>query len=173
MVDMINNLRFPALENAEYVPLRCDWYPSCPREIRPIDRDAVEWGPAVQRNETEEAIGQVWKSLFPEEELPETIASQCCAQFVVTKNAILSRTKEEYERMREWLIQTELINDVSGRVFEKLWAYIFTKDAIRCPPPQQCACDYFGQCELKAWPVPPVGLAKWPDEFDHYGLESK
>ncbi|KAF2183666.1 hypothetical protein K469DRAFT_689803 [Zopfia rhizophila CBS 207.26] len=167
MVDMINGLRFSALQKAGYVPLRCDWYPSCPREIRPVDHDAIVWGPGVHREDAEREIGNAWLEFFgPHVELPRTIASQCCAQFAVTRDAIRGRPKGEYERMRQWLVNTELINDISGRVLEKLWAYIFTKEAVRCPPPQQCACEYFGQCGPKEWPIPPEGLEKWPKEFD-------
>lgn len=171
MVDIINNFRLMALEKAGYAPLRCDWYPSCPREIRPIDHDVVVWGPGVHREDTEYEIGRVWSTLFGNETMPRTIASQCCAQFALTRKAILQRPKADYERMRQWLIDTELINDVSGRVLEKLWAYIFTKEGIRCPPPQQCACDFFGQCEPKAWTMPPEGIQKWPDSFDRYGTD--
>lgn len=169
MVAIINDFRLPALDKAGYAPLRCDWYPSCPREIRPVDHDAVVWGPGVHREDTEYEIGRVWSTLFGRDvELPRTIASQCCAQFAVTRKAIQQRPKAEYERMRRWLMDTDLISDVSGRVFEKLWAYIFTREAIRCPPPQQCACEYFGRCEPKGWSLPPPGIEKWPEEFDHY-----
>lgn len=164
MVAIINDLRLPALDDAGYAPLRCDWYPSCPREIRPIDHDAIVWGPGVHREDTEYEIGRVWTMLFGNDTaLPETIASQCCAQFAVTRKAIRQREKKEYDRMRDWLVETDLINDVSGRVFEKLWAYTFTKEAVRCPPPQQCACEFLGRCGDRKWAVPPEGLEKWPE----------
>jgi hypothetical protein len=131
-VTLLSDLRIDALENAGYIPLRCDWYPSCPREIRPLDHDTVVWGPGVHREETEIEIGKAWAHLFgPRVEIPHTIASQCCAQFAVTKGAIKRRTKGDYERMREWLLNTDLIDDVSGRVMEKLWAYIMTNEAVR------------------------------------------
>lgn len=168
MVNIINNFQLQALEDAGYAPLRCDWYPSCPREIRPIHHDVIVWGPGVHREDTEIEIGKAWAALFVNETLPHTIASQCCAQFAVTRKAIQKRSKAEFERMRQWIIDTRLSNDVSGRVFEKLWAYIFTKESIRCPPPQQCACMFFGQCAQKSWPAPPEGLQKWPPEFDNY-----
>jgi hypothetical protein len=166
MADMISNLRLHALEEEGYVSMRCDWYPSCPREIRPIDHDAVVWGPGVMRNETEDMISLVWPLFFPDEPLPSTIASQCCAQFAVTRAAIQNRSREDYERMRQWLIDTPLINDTSGRVFEKLWAYIFTEKAVNCPPPPVCACEYFGMCEQRQWFIPPPGLDKWDDAYD-------
>ncbi|OCK73991.1 hypothetical protein K432DRAFT_398445 [Lepidopterella palustris CBS 459.81] len=164
IVLLVRSLRLSALETAGYIPLRCDWYPSCPGEIRPVTHDAIQWGPGVHRADAENAISEAWDTLFPGVELPQTIASQCCAQFAVTRKAIQRRQKADYERMRDWILETPLIDDVSGRVLEKLWAYIMTDDAIHCPPPQQCACKYFGHCELRDWPVPPAGLAKWPPE---------
>jgi hypothetical protein len=179
MVHLISNLRLPTLSQVGYIPLRCDWYPSCPAEIRPYDHDAVVWGPGVHREDAEREIGKSWKRLFGAVQMPRTIASQCCAQFAVTRAAIQSRHQEDYLKMREWLLRTDVIDDISGRVFEKLWAYIMTgeatrqvpfstrdvndqrTDGVRCPPPQQCACQYFGQCAPKSWPIPPKGLAKW------------
>ncbi|TKA68116.1 hypothetical protein B0A55_08290 [Friedmanniomyces simplex] len=131
IVHLITGLKRPALARAGYVSLRCDWYPSCPAEIRPLDHDAVVWGPGVWRNEAELAIAGNWRLLFPGEELPQTIAAPCCAQFAVIRQAILRRPKSDYERMRQWLMDTLLVDDVSGRVFEKLWAYILTGEAVQ------------------------------------------
>ena len=74
---------------------------------------------------------EVWERFFPGVQLPETIAAQCCAQFAVRDEKIRKRGRETYERMREWILETELIDDVSGRVLEKLWAYIFTEEAVQ------------------------------------------
>lgn len=139
ITNLIRTLNRTALAQVGYIPLRCDWYPSCSKEIRPQHHDAVYWGPGVKRKETEFAIAGNWKQLFPGENLPETISSVCCAQFAVTRAAIRRRPKDDYIRMREWLINTLLEDEVSGRVLEKLWAYIFTGESIHCPPPQQCA----------------------------------
>ncbi|KAF2469903.1 uncharacterized protein BDR25DRAFT_227826, partial [Lindgomyces ingoldianus] len=51
--------------------------------------------------------------------LPRLIATQCCAQFAATRDVLRGRTTVGYERMRKWPLQTKLINDMSGRVFEK------------------------------------------------------
>lgn len=131
IVRLLNDLNRFALSRAGYISLRCDWYPSCPAEIRPIHHDVVVWGPAVFRKEVEDAIAGNWRQLFPGEPLPETIASQCCAQFAVTRQAILRRPKSHYKRIRQWLIDTLLEDDVSGRVLEKLWAYMFTGEAVQ------------------------------------------
>lgn len=128
---LLSNLNRTTLAEAGYVNLRCDWYPSCPAEIRPIEHDAIVWGPGVLRKESEAAIAGNWDQLFPGEKLPPTIASPCCAQFAVTQQTIRQWSLSDYKRMRDWLINTLLVDDVSGRVFEKLWAYIFTGYAVQ------------------------------------------
>ena len=131
LVPLIRNIRLPALSIAGYVPLRCDWYPSCPAEIKPIAHNATVWGPGVHRQDAEDAIVKVWPMFFPGVPLPDTIAGQCCAQFAVTAESIRKREKDTYVRMRQWLLKTGLIDDVSGRVLEKLWAYIFTEEPVQ------------------------------------------
>ena len=131
MVNIVGSLNHVALARAGYISLRCDWYPSCPAEMRPLKHDAVIWGPQFNTRGTEAAIAGNWKMLFPGEKLPETIASQCCAQFAVTRQAIMRRPKTDYERLREWLLSSLLEDDISGRVIEKLWAYIFLGEAVQ------------------------------------------
>ncbi len=131
LIPLVHNLRLNVLDQVGYVPLRCDWYPSCPAEIRPIAHDTVVWGPGVHRQDAEDGIVEVWDTFFPGVPLPETIAAPCCAQFAVTRARIRSRSKETYITMRDWILKTELIDDISGRVLEKLWAYIFTQEAVQ------------------------------------------
>ena len=119
-VSLIAQLNRVALARQGYISLRCDWYPSCPAEMRPVHHDAIIWGPGFQTKGTEAAISGNWRLLFPDEKLPETITSPCCAQFAVTRQAILRRPLADYERLREWLIGSLLEDELSGRVLEKL-----------------------------------------------------
>lgn len=128
--NLIRTLNRTELALAGYISLRCDWFPSCPSELRPFDHDGIIWGDEGLHDETEKAVAQSWKQLFPHEKLPETLSSQCCAQFAVTRQAVWRRPKEDYERMRQWLLGTLMVDEMSGRVFEKLWAYIFTGEAV-------------------------------------------
>jgi len=90
--------------------------------MRPLDRDAA----------VEIAWVDAWPKLFPGEvKVPEEIASACCAQFAVSRETILSRPLEEYQRYYEWLMDTELSDDISGRVMEYAWHMIFGKEAIQ------------------------------------------
>ena len=62
--------------------------------------------------------------------VPE-IRVACCAQFGLSRKAILGRPKDDYVRFRQWLLDTELPNSDSGCVFEYLWHIIFGQKAIQ------------------------------------------
>lgn len=127
---LIDTLDRKQLARYGYISLRCEWHPSCPAEVRPQNHDALIWGNDPFRSATEAAVGGNWKVLFPTDPAPDTMASPCCAQFAVTRETIRRRPKADYERFRDWLLGSLLDNDTSGRVLEKLWAYIFTGEAI-------------------------------------------
>lgn len=131
MIRILSGLNLNALASTGYISLRCDWFPSCPAEMRLTRHDAVVWGSEAERKATEAAVTGNWRFLFPKEKMPEKLASQCCAQFAVTRQAILGRPKTDYERLRKWLLGTLLTDATSGRVFEKLWAYIFLGEAVQ------------------------------------------
>ncbi|KAF2725441.1 hypothetical protein K431DRAFT_280810 [Polychaeton citri CBS 116435] len=162
IVRMVRGINLEALAQAGYISFRCAWFPSCPAELRLIDHDAIAWGNRDMAETIEEVLSRDWSSLFPNEPLPPTVASQCCAQFAVTRAAITRRPKEHYKRLRSWLIDSSLDDERSGRVLEKLWAYIFTGDAVHCPPPEQCACEHFGQCNTHVFEQSPEGLPSFP-----------
>ena len=69
--------------------------------------------------------------MFPGIEIPEEIAAPCCAQFAVTREQVLKRPKEDYERYYRWVTTTDLEDYVSGRVMEYLWHIIFGKDTFQ------------------------------------------
>lgn len=131
VVEMIRNLKTDVLHEEQYFSFRCSWPAGCPAELRPVDHDAVVWGDGQHLEETEDAIADAWPKLFPQEQIPRTLASPCCAQFAATREAMLRHTKDDYVRMRAWLLNTSLPDEISGRVFEKLWAYIMTGEPVQ------------------------------------------
>ena len=87
--------------------------------------------------------------LLPSVKVPEEVGQACCAQFAVTKEAILSRGLAEYKHFRQWLVHTTLDDDTSGRVFEYLWHIVFGKEPVFCPEAGECYCKLFGLCDLE------------------------
>ncbi|KAL2350570.1 hypothetical protein BJ546DRAFT_811448, partial [Cryomyces antarcticus] len=87
--------------------------------------------------------------LFPGVEVPTAVGVSCCAQFAVTKEKVLARPKEDYERYRDWLINTPLSDALSGRIMEYSWHMIFGQKAQHCPRAEDCYCNVFGLCDLR------------------------
>lgn len=81
---------------------------------------------------------EVWKDVFAgtsgekgaQEQAPLLVGAACCAQFAVSKDQVLARPLGDYERLREWIVETEKSDAKSGRVLEFLWHVIFGKDAV-------------------------------------------
>ena len=61
---------------------------------------------------------------------PTMVGAACCAQFAVSRDQVLARPLSDYERFREWIVETEKSDAKSGRVLEFLWHVIFGKDAV-------------------------------------------
>lgn len=92
-----------------------------------------------------------WRALMGEDvPLPDTIAVACCAQFAVSRERVLERPLADYERYLRWVVETELEDEVSGRVMEYLWHVIFGRRAVFCPEISGCYCKVYGRC---SWPV--------------------
>jgi len=105
----------------------------------PIPHDAKEWS----------TIAEVWDSLYAPElgyPLPEEINCPCCAQFAVTRNAILRRSKNFYQNMLNWLLTTEMETHYSGRVLEHTWHLIFGKPPLMLHS-ELDRCKYVMDCD--------------------------
>jgi hypothetical protein len=114
---MLRHLQLPYLEKEGYVNIRCAWPLGCPQEIKPLAEEG-------EHREAVHAGGQYKKAferLFPGEKVPSAVGVSCCAQFAATKDKIRERTKEQYEKYRDWIMETELGDAISGRVFEYSW----------------------------------------------------
>ena len=121
---MLQSLQLESVQRKGYVNLRCNGNVGCPDEIQPF-RD-----PREEHRTAEHAIADAWGELFGNASMPETIATPCCAQFVVSRNQVLKRPLADYQRYLDWLISTPLDDATSGRVFEYLWHVIFGQEAV-------------------------------------------
>ena len=104
-----------------YANLRCAWAVGCPAPLnlkkpvltRPLHRHYPD----------------AFRTLFParvaRDDWPEAIGVSCCAQFAVTREAIRKNEKADYERWRAWLLETEIKDDISGRILEYSWHSAF------------------------------------------------
>lgn len=95
--------------------LRCVWEYGCPVELKP---NGVMNEKSLR---AERVFLEAYRELFVEGEVPDEVGVSCCAQFAVTRERVVRRSKGDYERMRRWLVGTEIDDEVSGRVFEYSW----------------------------------------------------
>ncbi len=130
-----------------YVNLRVTWENACP-----------DWIDTTNDVQSEGKLEEVFmREAFIANFAPPDVASDsvdvpqylnqpCCSQFAVTKEAIRSVPKEEYERYIKWLLETELPDTLSGRTWEHMWQYLFTKRPVDCPIEWKVYCRTFHIC---------------------------
>lgn len=117
-VRSVRALRLPYVQESGYVNLRCSWQPGC----KPSHRN------------NEHVTPQVWREVFKKPDdhpVPEQIGAACCAQFAVSRDQVHVRPLSDYVHFREWILETELEDEKSGRVMEFLWHVIFGKGAVQ------------------------------------------
>ena len=124
-VHALRNLNLGHVHESGYVNLRCNPTPGCPDEIQPF-RD---WDD--QNRQSEHEFRNVWSKLFNNNDVPEIVATPCCAQFAVTREQVLKRPKSDYVRFLQYLRSSPLEDAVLGRVYEYLWHIIFGKDPVQ------------------------------------------
>lgn len=107
--------------------LRCSHTPGCPTAVRPFDPFYKE-----KDNPVYSQFGLFYTELFNVSiaEVPGEIAGVCCSQFVVSRDRIWGRKREEYVGMRDWASQSRLDNIGVGSVFEMLWHVIFLEGSV-------------------------------------------
>jgi Protein of unknown function (DUF3431) len=141
IVTALQDLQIQYVQEQGYVNLRCILDPGCPAEIQPFRE------PYEEHRSTEHEFPAAWTYTFgTETEIPERVGAACCSQFAVSRDRVLQRGQEEYKRFRDWILETPLSDDVSGRVMEYLWHIIFGREAVFCPSLQHCYCHTFGKC---------------------------
>ncbi|KAL2156282.1 hypothetical protein VTH82DRAFT_1027 [Thermothelomyces myriococcoides] len=127
VLPMLRNLKLDYVQASGYVNLRCVQVLGCPVEIRPHADEASAWERSIGAARsgrpltTKEIYKQAFLELMPGMPVPDKIGVSCCSQFAVSRDAILSRPRDDYVRWRDWLLETPLADDLSGRVFEYLW----------------------------------------------------
>jgi hypothetical protein len=127
-----------------YFNARCHHDPGCPNWIH-LDRPEAEWD-LVKKKEEQHFTSSVWRELHPFAAFPAALSQPCCAQFAVSGERLRARPKSEYEHYRDWLLNTPLKDDYSGRIMEYNWQYIFTGEPEFCPSQHKCYCDGYGVC---------------------------
>ena len=129
----IRALNLTALENEDYISLRCGNMMGCERQPNTDTFNTNWWA--------EEHIRDFWNIIIPHEEMPRFISFKCCAQFAVSRKAIHRRTKDEWIQIRspiirdqdefraseQWIgeIEPQYWSWIVGRYYEMIWHLLF------------------------------------------------
>lgn len=142
MPTALKALKTEYIQETGYANLRCNLDVGCPAEVRPLSPSPTK--------EPEAHMAAVWPAIFPNlaDQIPEVIAAPCCAQFAVSRDAVLARPLEDYVRVRQWLVDSELSDYITGRVMEYIWHILFRPegaDTVLCPDMATCYCRLYGR----------------------------
>ena len=135
-VDALRSLRIPFVQKNGYVNLRCNWNPGCLEahrhnaHVTPEVWKDVFAGTSQESKKKDKVQGDEEEEEEEEELAPKLVGAACCAQFAVSRDRVLARPLGDYERFREWVVETEKSDAKSGRVLEFLWHVIFGMDAV-------------------------------------------
>ena len=143
-VPVLRRLRLPHVRKRGYVALRCSWTMGCPAELHPLNPSSA----SDDRSQNEQAYAKTFQQLFPGEKVPEVVGAHCSSQFAVSRERIRARRREHYLSIRQWLIETDLDDQISGRILEYMWHIIFGMPAVDCQHAGECFCETFGMCNL-------------------------
>jgi hypothetical protein len=145
----LQNLRLEYLDQEGYLNLRCHWFQGCPSAMNLTSTSDLN---PFRENPTaslEQHYASTFHMLFPTRPIPPTVGAACCSQFAVTASTIRLHAKDEYVKIRNWLLETEMEDYMSGRVLEYMWHIMFGKEAVHCPSAEDCYCKIYGKCELR------------------------
>jgi hypothetical protein len=118
-----------------FVNMRCSWNPGCPDWMHPGETEQNVY------KQEEALLAKSWSELFPLDEVPQTLAQPCCAQFALSRERIQAKPHAQYLWYREWLFSTKIPDALSGRIWEYVWQFVFTG-----PKEHICFCDQYGSC---------------------------
>jgi hypothetical protein len=155
-VHALRLLRLNTVQRHGYVNLRCNPNPGCTHRSRANAHvTRTTWAGVMGNTSTPLFNSRPGRpgalpadaEIFDEADHNKiTVWAPCCAQFAVSREAVLARPREDYVNMRNWLMGTELDDARSGRVFEYLWHVVFGRESTFCPEEGTCYCDVFGRC---------------------------
>ncbi|KAH9826405.1 Protein of unknown function (DUF3431) [Teratosphaeria destructans] len=175
-----------ALRDLGYHNLRCDWSAStCSPSYGPPQasfetRMNAKLQPWDSRSVSDAALSHALSSLFGGRGdtgaalgREDRVQSQCCAQFVVSREHIHDHTREEYVAIRQWLLDgskdrpnrpknaAPADDKVAGRILSYIWHILFLSTGrdgkhdlsrlndLACPSAAECYCRLFGICDFQ------------------------
>lgn len=156
-----------------YHNLRCDWSAStCAPSSQPQNsyetrlRGVIE--PFNARVVSDGLLPVALQQIFGSANLGrnDAVRSQCCAQFIVSRDRIKQHSREEYVALRQWLLDGPAPSDdmIAGRIMSYLWHILFLPQSelsansdgehdlqrmneLACPRAGDCYCNLYDWCD--------------------------
>lgn len=120
-IEQLTRLRTSHVLKTGYVSTRC--LPGCENIVKLAGGEPGEF-PKFAALDRKIQLVTLLDAFLEEEKgetIPDKIAAPCCAQFVVSREAVQRREKEWWVDLRAWVINTPLHSINSGRLLEHLW----------------------------------------------------
>jgi len=147
----LSQLDLAEVQRRGYVNLRVGWDDGCPDWID--TSKSAEDSRKTEEPHMHHSILEIFSPPANDSsvsttliEVPHILGAPCCSQFALTRDAIRSIPREDYRRYREWLLNTDLSDYVSGRVWEHVWQWVYTGKAVDCPIEWKTYCRLYHIC---------------------------
>jgi hypothetical protein len=142
MLFTLSHLDLEVVHRRQYANLRVDWTQACPAWI-----DTTKTPKTASKQEEPYMHAALVENFgMSDAEVPKIMSGPCCAQFAVTKEAVLRNPRSQYKRSMDWLVATRLSDYLSGRTWEHMWPVLFRGEAIDCPPEWEVYCAMYHIC---------------------------
>lgn len=155
MLFTLSNLDLEEVVRRGYANLRVSWYQACPGWInttKTVEESAKAEEPwAAEVFLTTFAVDAAGEPVDPRDPrnvvaVPEVLGGACCSQLAVSRAAVRSRPRAHYARAARWLAETPWPDSITGRVWERLWPWLFLGRAVDCPVEWKTYCRLYGVC---------------------------
>lgn len=152
---LIQRLRRTHARDAGFVNPRCDASSTC-TEIQyavhgqypasAFTRKRIHYSQQLEVEYAE--FDRLWDEIFPGQPVPLAIGTNVGAQFALTRDIAWRVSLAELQRLRKWIVDTDLTSKSAGAVFESIWHMLFlgTQASVVCPAPPDCYCALYEIC---------------------------
>ncbi|KAL3425067.1 hypothetical protein PVAG01_04348 [Phlyctema vagabunda] len=142
MLFSLNHIDMREVQRRKFLNLRVTWGIGCSSGTINTTKVNEESGNQPEQQEMQEAF----RANFNIYNIPEILATPCCSQIAVVKELIRANPREQYLHHVQWLLDTKLPDNISGRTWEHMWQYLFLEKAVDCPIEHRAYCRLYHIC---------------------------
>lgn len=171
MLFSLNHMDMREVQRRQFLNLRVTWGIGCSSGQINTTKVNEESGTVPE----EKAMQDAFRANFNIYDIPEILATPCCSQIAVVKELIRKNPRDQYRHHIQWLLDTKLPDNISGRTWEHMWQYLFKEKAIDCPIEHRAYCRLYHICfggreQYDEWVELMQGKQKLQDELKKLSL---